>query len=316
MRDALGNTVQQSVEITRIDTTKPILAAFVSQKDEWSKSKTVTLMAQDDSGIHTYEYSYDGYNWFLWAETLQVNNNCKLFYRVTDVAGNRTSSALWIDHIDNIPPKLEADISQTTEGVLTVWATDKESGLSADAYAYSLDGIQWSSWTSSNTYTTTEDVAIYVKVRDALGNITGENGEYIFFVPAPVIDVIQENIEDANTVSQKKIVTIKEVAKVATGTTSTVALTLGFVFAFAGIGNVKLYGITAAGKKIKLCNTALSKKKTVRIPQYRLKKNPTNTVTLRLNQNTLKKYEGELLDIKIGDHIVSKPIQKEITISY
>jgi len=180
VRDAAGNVARNSfaIMVSAPDTTPPTFTVVV----EYS---TLTILAQDNIGLHTIAYSFDG------GDTWQERN----FVRVTesttwqageiqvrDMEGNIAYSTepVMAEPVDDVVPPEIQEIK--VEGAtVTVIATD-ETALHDTAYSFNGG---WS-WQAGNTLTVGEQVIWQVggiQVRDTAGNIAF-NSEVITANPA------------------------------------------------------------------------------------------------------------------------------------
>lgn len=298
--DNVGNVASGAIAVEKIDRTSPTVSLDTSK----SCTGIVVVNASDkESGLEvsSYAYSRDGKTWSDWTSSKKfiVKDNGYVYIRVRDKAGNiagENETLSFYVEIDIEPPTVTVEISEDGR-LLIINAKDKY----LDEKAYKYDEGEW---LCDNTYLLEEiQDELVITVRDIAGNITT-----VTYVKPGIAASIRQILENE---------TVQKAAAVTTGTTSTVAITFGFVFFFWGFGNVKVYGFDDKGKRIYLCNVSLSKKRWIKIPKHRLKKNKANSIIVKPNSTIVKKYDGELCAIFIGKHrIISRAIQKEIMLKY
>ena len=126
-------------------------------------------MATDDgSGIKTVEYSLDNEVWIA-ESSVTVENNCTVYFKVTDNAGNENIQNVFVTKIDTDAPVL--NISRSTESMtnqdvtLSVTAQDDASGI--QSIEYSFDN---SSWTSGDSVTVGSNKEVSFRITDKAGN--------------------------------------------------------------------------------------------------------------------------------------------------
>ena len=165
----------KSIKVTTLNINIPI---YEVEPTNWSKSKIVTITYPTiENQTLTYEYSIDkGSNWKTANEIQKVefNENGTIIARVTDGVNVVTGSTFIVDKIDTIEPTMSV-AGNTTEWtinkILTVTASDSESGLASSAYSFD-DG---KTWQTSNSKTITTNGTYVVKVRDNAGNIASSS---------------------------------------------------------------------------------------------------------------------------------------------
>ena len=174
-RDNVGNVSSTNIIVTQIDNTPPEISFEESGKNEnYLKSITYIIKATDEqSGLATEPYSWDGKTWTSNAEKTITENGTYVVY-VKDALGNINSKTININKIDNTPPEINFEESGKNENYLksiayTIKATDEQSGLATEPYSW--DG---KTWTSNAEKTITENGTYVVYVKDALGNINSK----------------------------------------------------------------------------------------------------------------------------------------------
>lgn len=345
-RDAEGNIAKKDIEIKYIDNKKPNVSASILSEKEWSNNKTIVVAAADtNSGMNRIEYSYGDSKWFRGGNQLCVEQNGKVFYRAYDNVGNVTSGVLEIKNIDCTAPKVSINTSEANNGVISVQAYDKEAGLHKMAYAYSKDGKEWSDWMNNNVYQMEDEGYVYVKVRDKVGNVSGEDFGHKQYIKPEKTEVQDENtltveskeveLVPAASESEDKewMTSIKNTQENTdkgnaenndTKTTQIAVVgilfagvfTLSLAFLFFGFGNVKVYSVDEQGKRFFMCRAVLSKQGKMTIPEYRIHKKETDKLLVKPNAGILKKQNGKMITIYIGGNVFTGVIQKDILITY
>ncbi len=166
VRDAAENETSNSQRVTAtlLDEEAPTFTVEV-------EGAKVTVIAQDNVGLHTIAYSFDGGEHWQPFNTTTVTETTTFSaekIQVRDMAGNIAKST---EAYTATPPDVSAPvIAEITvdEATVTVMATD-ETALHEEAYSF--DGGR--TWQAENTYTVTEATTWQVGdilVRDAEGN--------------------------------------------------------------------------------------------------------------------------------------------------
>ena len=145
-----------SINSFTVDSTAPEVPTIVPSTTNWTNQDiTATITYPVDSAKN--EYSEDGINWQTYTTTLIVSNNCTIYARSIDVAGNVSStSTLSITNIDKTAPQ-NVTISTTVSGAVisgTITFIDNESGIdltkskyivSTQSTVYDVNNSVWSS---------------------------------------------------------------------------------------------------------------------------------------------------------------------------
>ncbi|MEM2133775.1 MAG: hypothetical protein QXG44_02915 [Candidatus Jordarchaeaceae archaeon] len=163
---------------------EPIKTTFslsgIPGREGWYASDVnVTLSAIDETLISKIEYSFDGANWFTYAEpfTITTEGITTIYYRLIDLLdlvleeGNETIK------IDKTVPNIEIGLSGTpglygwyaSDLTITLSATDDVSGVAKVEYSY--DELSW--FTYAEPFTVKEEgvTTIYYRVTDVAGNV-------------------------------------------------------------------------------------------------------------------------------------------------
>ncbi|NCB00305.1 MAG: hypothetical protein EOM70_13135, partial [Clostridia bacterium] len=185
VRDAVGNTSQQTITISTIDTTAPTVSVYTGsyQAGTWSGQAVIlTASATDNvagSGIpDTLAYSFDnGQNWQDSPEkTFATEMNETVSVKVRDRAGNISLAAEVSVKIDLTGPAIAAvsiDPASWTKDSAQVSITAADT--TGTPLQYSFDNGQ--TWQVQNTRTYSADtgangLAVRVQAKDTAGNIT------------------------------------------------------------------------------------------------------------------------------------------------
>ena len=190
VRDNLINTCILEITIDNIDHEAPRITSL--EYNETANLKTVTLCAKCDDilsdgregcGLDANPYSYDGGNTWTDKNTLVIEHNGDMVFKVRDKLGNTASQEVHIKNIDDYDPQLSHSVSDTAWSVGPVdvifTGTDNNSdgnpgvGLPDDCYSYD-GGI---TWTDKSVVTMDDNGVIDVLIKDKNGNTTGDRIE-------------------------------------------------------------------------------------------------------------------------------------------
>ncbi|MBE6391577.1 MAG: hypothetical protein E7042_05165 [Lentisphaerae bacterium] len=167
--DSLNNYSEiAECHVTNIDRTPPERPeVFVDIPGKTNSDITVTV--QFDQESVRKEYSLDNSTWLQYTAPLVISDNCELWFRSTDAAGNVSEITSYvIDNIDRTPPaspKVTADVTTLTAGDVTLNATF---GNDAVLKEYSMDGVNWFNYVGAVVATQCGD--IYFRASDEAGN--------------------------------------------------------------------------------------------------------------------------------------------------
>ena len=174
--------------LDRIDSGAPSLQVGVSASGTtatvngktWGTSAVIQATASDNQsrpgGIRFYKNGSEvrngtnASNGTTMTEQYTVNENGNYQVKAYDQLGNESDmNSITVDCIDRTAPVISSFNINTngycTSAVLTVAASDYESGLHGTAYSFNHGG-----WTNKNQITVTENGTYSVRVRDAVGN--------------------------------------------------------------------------------------------------------------------------------------------------
>lgn len=183
VKDKAGNTNYSKVTINNIDTTIPSINAEVTNKDEWSREKTLKLQFNDEGvGLAGFYVSMQKEEVISWQE-LSGNNAIKeitltesgtYYVWCRDSLGNVATKEIEVQKIDRIAPTIVVSLDYGSKSV-TINASnssDNESGIMK--YEYSVDGTNYqTSDTSVYTFSNLEEGSykLYLKVTDNVLNV-------------------------------------------------------------------------------------------------------------------------------------------------
>lgn len=186
IRDRAGNIRKETVHITNMDHTGPVLTVRKSPDDgEWTTGEvTVQISAADirddgtfGAGLAENPYSYDeGKEWGQTTElVLGENGDYPIWAR--DQYGNITKEIIEIRNIDVTPPRIKRVVCDEGENLPRVTARveaedvqpDGSAGSGLAQLAYSFDAGKI--WTRENTHVHESNGTFEVLVRDRLGNV-------------------------------------------------------------------------------------------------------------------------------------------------
>ena len=192
--DTLGNSSEASHIVANIDRTAPAIVITPST-EELTDKVTLTATFTEDSDIQKQEYKLGNGEWTAYTGPIEVAENCTVYFRATDTAGNSSEVASYtVANIDILGPEIAINPS-TTESTtdpltLTVTFTDV-SGVKADSQKYSLDNETWIPYTAP--IEVAENGTVYFKAEDSLGNTSSKEYKVQNF-GAPVIEVTPDNV--------------------------------------------------------------------------------------------------------------------------
>ena len=172
--DAAGNISEiASYEVANIDREAPA-APVVSQDITDLTNKAVTLTANFSEDSVVKQYRYDIMNWMDYSEPLVITENCTVSFRAVDAAGNESVTVSHeVTNIDVIPPeapRVSADVTEDTDGIVTVSATFSDDSVVRE---YSLDGETWQEYTDPIRFE--RNGMVWFRGIDEVGNISDAN---------------------------------------------------------------------------------------------------------------------------------------------
>lgn len=103
--DAAGNISSSSFTVANIDKVAPTLTVSELPAEATRMDIVVTVTSADDlSGVAAVEYSFDNKTWSA-GSSVTVSENCKLYFKVTDAAGNVTTESIDVNMVIESDPK-------------------------------------------------------------------------------------------------------------------------------------------------------------------------------------------------------------------
>ncbi len=180
-KDKLGNTANCSLDIDKIDKTKPTVTFETNGNNTYAKSQSTKVTVTDtQSGISTLKYQWTNStnqpavstftNTFASGDTLTKSDGTGDYYLwilAIDNAGNQIITKSNAFKLDNTNPTCIMDVtptSWTSSATLKITATDGHSGIST----YSFDG---ENYTTTNTKTINNNDTYIAYIKDKAGNI-------------------------------------------------------------------------------------------------------------------------------------------------
>ena len=185
-RDEMGNLKSESVVLSKLDKTGPVIT--VSASSDWGSSNTVNITLEDNkSGLNGYaltEIETEPTNWTSVTDktatiTKDVTSNKTYYVYAKDALGNISHKEVVVSHVDTTAPTIVSLTEQSSYGAtstITAVAKDTESGITG--YAFTESSSEPTSWTSVDnvitestyTYKATNNGTIYFWVKDGAGH--------------------------------------------------------------------------------------------------------------------------------------------------
>ena len=232
VRDIAGNIALVSTQtIDKIDKTAPTITNVTGNVGEWTNgSVTLTVNGASDigSGLNITPYSFSTvqgeYNWQASSVSPIYNLNQTVYVYVRDELGNISlCSTQNLNKIDSTTPTItdvtgnsttwtNSDVTLSVNG-----SSDNGSGLSDTPYSFSNAQGEYN-WQASNTAIFNSNQAVYIYVRDAVGNIA--------LVSTQTIDKIDKTVSTitdvaVNTTSNNAIITVNGASDTDSGLSDT-----------------------------------------------------------------------------------------------
>ena len=171
--DAAGNVTEETVIVDKIDTEAPELT-ITGNPETWTTNGAILRAeaADGQSGIRKIEYSFGDGEWIT-GSSVEVESNCTVTFRVTDHAGNESTSAVTVGTIDKEAPVLtvSGNAAEWTSGnvLLKAAAVDTVSGIRVIEYSFD-DQI----WTAGTSVLVQSNQSVYFRAVDEAGNVSVE----------------------------------------------------------------------------------------------------------------------------------------------
>ena len=194
--DAAGNaSALSSYKVTNIDKAVPTITVTASETKPTNQNVTVTAVFEDDNGVVSKEYSFDGgLTWFDYTDPIVVEGNITISFLAQDGVGNFTITAYTVDNIDKIPPVApvaSADYTTPTNTDVTVTAVFSEDSVTKE---FSIDGgTVWSAYDAEKGVVFEENGTVLFRAIDAASNVSD--------VTPYTVDVIDKVAPAAPTVT-------------------------------------------------------------------------------------------------------------------
>ena len=185
-RDEMGNLKSESVVLSKLDKTGPVIT--VTATSDWGSSNTVNITLEDEkSGLSGYSLTENETEPNEWTSvtgksttiTKDVTSNKKYYVYAKDTLGNISHKDVEVSHVDETAPTIVSLTEQSSYGAtstITAVAKDTESGITG--YAFTESSTEPTSWTSVDnvitestyTYKATKNGTIYFWVKDGSGH--------------------------------------------------------------------------------------------------------------------------------------------------
>ncbi|TKJ87212.1 hypothetical protein PaeCFBP13512_18490 [Paenibacillus sp. CFBP13512] len=166
--DAAGNVVKQSIVVGNIDQTPPLLK-LESSNTVWSARTVISATATDSEAGNDHITLPNGSQIKGESASYEVTQNGDYTFEATDKAGNSIQKTIKVDNIDNIPPVLKLESSNTAWSssiILSATAIDSEDKVD---YMTLPDGSQIKG--DSASYEVTQNGDYTFEATDLSGNV-------------------------------------------------------------------------------------------------------------------------------------------------
>ncbi len=168
--DKRDNYSQASYKVTNIDKEKPVFPADAIIGSGTDKAQTVHVainneaVTDNSNSTLTYYYSTDGSTWNEYTDSTKFGENITVYFKVKDEAGNESDVVSYeIKNVDNVGPDKPvaiADITDKTNGNVTVTATFDLTCGDVAKVQWSTNGIDWNDCGAVNPQ---ESTFVFVK---------------------------------------------------------------------------------------------------------------------------------------------------------
>ena len=171
-------------EVTNIDKVKPTISKIKPNTTEPADSVTVTAKFADNVALASklYRIGTSG-DWNTYTTGVTVSENCTIYFKAVDKAGNETEAHYDVTNIqpvvpDTAPPTITNITPSTTEltnvNVLVTADFDDDVELTSKQYRIGTSGA-WTDYVDGALVT--ENATVFFKAVDAAGNVTEEQYE-------------------------------------------------------------------------------------------------------------------------------------------
>ena len=157
VEDAAGNSTTAVDHVTIVDESSPVvtLESSVAAVDNWIPAgATISLSAEDESGVATIEYRRAGSDWQAYSAPIALAaGRYTVSYRATDTVGNASpifTKQVWIDGTAPVTtPHVAANPGSRDRFDVGFTTVDTDSGVARTEYR--LDGGDWTTVDGSVT---------------------------------------------------------------------------------------------------------------------------------------------------------------------
>lgn len=168
-QDAAGNCSEMTeYSVTNIDRTpplKPVISTDITKPT--NQNVIVSAVFSNDSNVR--EYSLDGRIWNAYRSGISVSENCTVYFRAFDTAGNISEISKYeVMNIDRIAPErpiVSADITVPTSQNVTLFAEFSKDSVKKE---YSWNGWDWNEYTTG--ISVSNNGPLFFRSMDCAGN--------------------------------------------------------------------------------------------------------------------------------------------------
>ena len=168
-QDAAGNCSEMTeYSVTNIDRTpplKPVISTDITKPT--NQNVIVSAVFSNDSNVR--EYSLDGRIWNAYRSGISVSENCTVYFRAFDTAGNISEISKYeVMNIDRIAPErpiVSADITAPTSQNVTLFAEFSKDSVKKE---YSWNGWDWNEYTTG--ISVSNNGPLFFRSMDCAGN--------------------------------------------------------------------------------------------------------------------------------------------------
>ena len=201
VRDKLDNRAERILTITNIDDYKPNVSHILYPGYWTNQDVTVTFIADDRRpdnidgvGLPDDCFSYDSGKTWTSEDSISVSENGDVKVAVRDKNGNTNYYSFTLESIDKTAPSISASYVLTDDSfaaVLSVSASDAESGIDYNSIVWNGDGVSM----SGSSVIVERNGAYTVSVKDKAGN-EATAGVFIGDINEKIINRILDAFED------------------------------------------------------------------------------------------------------------------------
>ncbi|MGN0299736.1 MAG: hypothetical protein ACI4C2_00135, partial [Lachnospiraceae bacterium] len=201
VRDKLDNRAERILTITNIDDYKPNVSHILYPGYWTNQDVTVTFIADDRRpdnidgvGLPDDCFSYDSGKTWTSEDSISVSENGDVKVAVRDKNDNTNYYSFTLESIDKTAPSISASYVLTDDSfaaVLSVSASDAESGIDYNSIVWNGDGVSM----SGSSVMVKRNGAYTVSVKDKAGN-EATAGVFIGDINEKIINRILDAFED------------------------------------------------------------------------------------------------------------------------